>query len=765
MVKKQWLLFLGAAPFLLGACQGAGSAEGSTLGELSLTSYAPKAPLCTYRPSSTSSEESHCYLQDVKGDPEELVIPAEVDGKKVVAIGPKAFRGCDRLKKVTLPSTLLTIETSAFEGCSALTSLALPASLTGIFDCAFFGCTALQEMDLPASLENLGNGVFGDCPALAAFSVDVGNTHYASDGRAIYGTPMNSSILISSETYLCAYANASGSEYALPDSGVIIAKNAFQGCSSLKSVTFPSSLREVQDHAFQDCTALTSLSFPASLIRLGLGACQGCSALGEVSFASGSSLSIEGAAFAQDSSLQKVALPSLRDSVSHPQCLFQDCLALREVSLPANLTGLPRDFFKNCPALASVELPSSLQSIDMGAFAGCSALKSLTLPESCVGLGSGLFLGCTSLASFTVAAGNSAFESDGRALFLKGKGILLAYAAASGESYEVSEGVSAIKDAAFAGASQLTHLSLPSSLADFSGRVWTDCSALTSFALADNPHFVLNPEKTMILSSDQSGVLRVAPGLKKVTIPSGVRTLGDFALADSPCLQSVDLPASLTTVGNAAFAYCPQLNKVAFPPALKVIPDGCFYGCTALKRVSIPSSVQFIGDQAFCYCTSLEALSLPQGLKDIPAYLCFHCTALRAVDFPAGLTRIGFGAFACCPSLESAILPDAITLIASMAFCEDSALSSLHLPAQLLTLEASAFAYCVRLTEVRLPASLHRLDGCAFYYCHNLEQVTYEGTKAEWNEIEAFGPTLWTLERFFHAYATNVTCSDGVVAI
>lgn len=67
-----------------------------------------------------------------------LVIPGEINGQPVTAIGDWAFAWCNTLTQVQLPDTLTTIGEGAFAGCSGLTAIALPAGLTTIRDWGVF---------------------------------------------------------------------------------------------------------------------------------------------------------------------------------------------------------------------------------------------------------------------------------------------------------------------------------------------------------------------------------------------------------------------------------------------------------------------------------------------------------------------------------------------------------------------------------------------------------------------------------------------------
>ncbi len=120
---------------------------------------------------------------------ENVVIPSEVDGKKVKYIGslfemydswetpgfrniksiiiPEGvegiqgyFRCCRGLEKVVLPSTIKYISRDAFDRCSNLTSIEIPDSVTSIGRGAFNSCTSLKSITIPSSVTEMGYDVF-----------------------------------------------------------------------------------------------------------------------------------------------------------------------------------------------------------------------------------------------------------------------------------------------------------------------------------------------------------------------------------------------------------------------------------------------------------------------------------------------------------------------------------------------------------------------------------------------------------------------------
>jgi hypothetical protein len=100
----------------------------------------------------------------------------EFDAKTWTKLGIKKT-----MKRLKLPTSLLTIRQQAFSNCSQLTDVTFPSSLKSIGDFAFYECTALaiNDFKLPDSLEELGNEAFVVCRGLTG-KLSTHITGYAS---------------------------------------------------------------------------------------------------------------------------------------------------------------------------------------------------------------------------------------------------------------------------------------------------------------------------------------------------------------------------------------------------------------------------------------------------------------------------------------------------------------------------------------------------------------------------------------------------------
>ena len=166
---------------------------------------------------------------------------------------------------------------------------------------------------------------------------------------------------------------------------------AFEGCSSLTSLTIPSSVTSIGFSAFSGCSGLTSLTIPSSVTSIGSSAFEGCSGL--TSFTIPSSVtSISSGAFEGCSGLTSFTIPSSVTSIGSGA--FEGCSGLTSLTIPSSVTSIDNSVFSGCSGLTSLTISSSVTEICDYVFKGCSGLTSLTIPSSVTSISSGAFLFC-----------------------------------------------------------------------------------------------------------------------------------------------------------------------------------------------------------------------------------------------------------------------------------------------------------------------------------------------------------------------------------
>lgn len=93
----------------------------------------------------------------------------------VVAIGKKAFWGCEQLNSIFISYGVSEIGEEAFRGCKGLTSLKLPSSITSIDAFAFADCVGLTTITLESSNIHMEENAFNNCKAVNHLEIPDGS--------------------------------------------------------------------------------------------------------------------------------------------------------------------------------------------------------------------------------------------------------------------------------------------------------------------------------------------------------------------------------------------------------------------------------------------------------------------------------------------------------------------------------------------------------------------------------------------------------------
>lgn len=126
---------------------------------------------------------------DIKGNGmqvEEVVLPA---GLKV--IGPRTFRKFGKMKKISLPNTLIKLGEGCFTGCGSLDLAELPESLKTIEGYVFYQAYAMKSLEeLPAGLEGvLGALSFAQTSVAISYIpegiTEIGNSAFNANTRPV----------------------------------------------------------------------------------------------------------------------------------------------------------------------------------------------------------------------------------------------------------------------------------------------------------------------------------------------------------------------------------------------------------------------------------------------------------------------------------------------------------------------------------------------------------------------------------------------------
>ncbi len=172
-------------------------------------------------------EDGTIQISDYTGSDTDIVIPAEIDGKRVSVVGDIMGFNSDTITSITIQEGPTEIADYAFTDKTKLTSVTLPSSLRKIGGSAFYGCEALKTVTIPYGVTQIGEAAF-------------------------------------SQTGLTSVT--------IPGSVKTIEPDAFSYCYNLTTVVIEEGVQSIGKKAFIWCESLTGITLPASLTEIGDGA-------------------------------------------------------------------------------------------------------------------------------------------------------------------------------------------------------------------------------------------------------------------------------------------------------------------------------------------------------------------------------------------------------------------------------------------------------------------------------------------------------------
>ena len=289
--------------------------------------------------------------------------------------------------------------------------------------------------------------------------------------------------------------------------------------------------------------------------------------------------------------------------------------------------------FSDMKSLHTIKLPNSMEIMGQYLFVGCESLTSVTLPKSLKTLPDRTFYICfnqnDNLTSILIDDSNPYYSSDGSALFDKYKTEML-FAVKSLREYAIPSSVSEIIQEAFYNCRHLKTLVLPLRLKSVNGHHFSNCDSLYSISVDEkNPY--LCSDGSALYNKDKSELVFVYHTVRKMSIPSSVTKIGDYAFYNCTNLTSIELPSGVTEIGDYAFYNCTNLSSLTLPSGVKEIGFSAFQGCKSLTSVTIPSGVKYISSFTFRDCESLRFINLPSDLKYIGEEAFEGCTGLTSI--------------------------------------------------------------------------------------------------------------------------------------
>ena len=420
----------------------------------------------------------------------------------------------------------------------------------------------------------------------------------------------------------------------IPNGVVIIGKLSFYDCHSIHSVVFPNSLVEIDEKAFMYCESLYSISFSNNLKYIGKQAFENCG-ITSVNLPA-SVVRVYSSAF-ENNPISSININNpeiiLDKEVFHNTSWYNNKsngiiyigTILYEykgtppqnysITINSNTTSIACRAFYNKYYFRSITLPASLKIVGDEAFRGCEITTAFNVPSNLKYIGDYAFYGCRHFTTLTLS---STLNYIGANCFNDCWDLTTV-------NYNAVRGIYSGNNGAFTGCNSLSSLNIGQSVSAIPSYIFKNCNIITDVSL-DGVDTI----------GDYS--FYNCSELTTITIPSSVNYIGQCAFGNCSKLATIYYNApncnvNCITANQRPFLGCNQITTVYLGYLVQTIPDYMFYFCSNLTSINFPNSLTRIGIGNFYYCSLLTGtIMLPSSLTHIGANSFSNCLGISNIE-------------------------------------------------------------------------------------------------------------------------------------
>ena len=683
----------------------------------------------------------------------------------VISIGMRAFYETN-LTSVSLPSSVLSVDTYAFERCSSLVSMSAYGLDTNFRQSVFNQCNNLQSVFISSNLEYSGNSIFSEC-------------------QHLYYVHMPNAVRIPNYMFSNCISLSS-----MPDCQNIcnIGEGAFTG-TSIQSARISCS---VDVSAFNKCAQLKNVEIYDkyngifSVVNIGENAFQNCDNL---------------SAFSITKNTELCSYDEVRQKNGYPWGIIQtgalSASLIRSFSTLAWYTDTA--YISNILSICHFDQQQYNQNVQYAISCG-------DIPLSIdVGNGNYVFLKKLMIGPMVSSIADSAFDLEA---YNNNNNISHSQLAEIGfykhKWSSDSEDTLALKKTgkrSFFGNSNLSSVQLPDEVTCINSKTFYNCTNLSSISLPS----ALTMFGSYIFKNDKL--------LSSIDVPASVKQIGKHTFENCPSLEYAYFNGKsvlqLSTMKNSFWDLDYNKIKCEYGMTTVVYSDGStkqfaiaknippyMFADSNIINIFVGEDIERIDDNAFINCSNLSSVSLWKNIKQISKLAFNNCKSLRRIEFNymslaqirqvegypfnisenmifgvhpetivtytddsvssfmiqggklkngsenltisasipnqslakqieigTTVTAIGVGALSGCYDLSCVTIPKTVTSINPYAFANDYNIKILAIDNGVLSIGKYAFSSCSELEQLVLPNSIQLISNRAFVQCYKLKEV------------------------------------------
>ena len=234
--------------------------------------------------------------------------------------------------------------------------------------------------------------------------------------------------------------------------------------------------------------------------------------------------------------------------------------------------------------------------------------------------------------------------------------------------------------------------------------------------------------------------------IKKITLPTSLKHIGDFAFEKCYDLKSITIPSNTEEIGKnpfkdayslesiisesprftivseclatenlsiiiCCFAKRKQTNRIIdikdlfgnsystneYELSICEIPSGTKYigeyafSNAEIKELILPNTIEIIKESAFESNSCITSLTIPNSVRNIGRNGFKDCRQMRTICLSENLNELSDSLFEGCTKLENIIIPEGVTNIGSFVFSGCSSIKTIRLPKSIQIIGANPF--------------------------------------------------------------------------
>lgn len=255
-----------------------------------------------------------------------------------------------------IPSPIKQVEMAAFQAAK-ISNLIFPDGIQKIDKAACWDNPYLSSVNIPSSVIHIGGGAFSRCQNLANIVLDSDNRNYVLENGMIYTA--------SHDTLVCGIATLMPDTLVINSNTTIIDELAFENCNKIKHLKLPNSLKSISERAFLSNSNLTTIEFNNNLKHIG-----------DYAFAS--------------TALSSIVFPDSLENIGNSS--FSWCGSLRHVTFSTGLKNIGASAFEECSRARFYNWENTqLESIGNNAFWECALSRTIKFPPTLKSIGNECF--------------------------------------------------------------------------------------------------------------------------------------------------------------------------------------------------------------------------------------------------------------------------------------------------------------------------------------------------------------------------------------